>query len=56
MPKIVHNAILSEQLKLNDLLFSGKSNLPGLVRRQHSSYFSTGGIFYLKYLRGRAPE
>jgi len=34
MPKIFHKPILSEQDRLSERFYKGKSNLPGLVLRQ----------------------
>lgn len=56
IPKIFHSPILSEQLKLNDLLEMGKSSRPGFVRRQFYLYFSEGIGCVLKNYKGLAPE
>lgn len=56
IPTKLKKASLSEHERIADLLWTGKSNLPGLVLKMPGWYFDWGYWLSLRYFRGFAPE
>lgn len=56
IPNIFQTPNLSEQDRLRDLFYKGKSSRPGFVLRQCYVNLSCGIYLSAKYFRGFAPE